>query len=839
MKKKKILKVVSLMTAATACVAAGAFALNVSTAKAETEDVFHELGASVRVSTDKGIRFAFGLPADKTGEGYEIGTLVIPKEILGEAELNHNSDTVDAEVVDYQIIPCNKKWVDKSLIKSETKDGYNYYNAALTDIPELNYNTVLVARSYYKDSEGNYVYSDSVERSIGYVASAALNDGYEDTKNILADIVKAGYGETALTVNAEEDLISVAETASITATNDKGYLPVWSSSNEGVATVDKAGKVTAIKGGETTITATIGSVTASKTVYVVGDGLYSNQFAVVAYGNGIANYLNVATDENGEIVINATYAGDQWWYPSLVLRKLESEAYYKKLIEEGYTKLTFNLGVDGASATELCVFDTSLSEFPQKDGVYTVTIDVQHIVDNYATIGVLGTGTEDLKARPSKFSSQMFLMCKATCNPARNYVFTISNPEFKIPTLAVDFAEGNTDLIEGGKTMTLIAVTNMGEVEWSSSNENVATVQNGVVTGVKSGVATITATVGELTASKTIYVKANALYSDQIGTRANGWNYTSNSEWFTITESNDTMSVAVKFNSNPQKLPMLMVRNLHSKAYYQRLVADEYTKIKFNLTVGGADAAEVSDLYVFGKALTSFPQNNGVYAIAIDAQHFVTYYDTMNTLATSGEAVGAKTSIAAMLLAWDFGNTWNTVRNYVFTISNPVFSNDALSSNQFGVVVNGWNQPTYITATENANEDIVLDVVFQDVTTGYSAVVFRNLESKAYYQGLIADGYKKLTFKLAISGADSDKIGGLWVFGTQLTTLAQDTNGAYIIDIDLQYIVDNYDGLSTAGLSVSAGKNTQYMLIAWKGVSNNWAKRYYTFTISNTTYSKA
>ena len=269
MKNKKLLKVVSLMALATTCVASGVLALNTKVANAASEGVFHELGASVRVSTtDKGIRFAFGLPEDKTGDGYEIGTLVIPKDVLGDAVLNHNNDTVDAVEVDYMPIPCTKNWVPNEELDG-AQDGYNYYNAALTGIPELNYNTVLVARSYYKDNAGNYTYSDPIERSIGYVASAALNDGYNDTKNILTDIVAAGYGETALTISAEKDLIEVGETLEFTASNGKGYLPVWSSSNESVATVDKTGKIDVKKGGEVTITATIGNVTAEKKIYTV------------------------------------------------------------------------------------------------------------------------------------------------------------------------------------------------------------------------------------------------------------------------------------------------------------------------------------------------------------------------------------------------------------------------------------------------------------------------------------------------------------------------------------------------------------------------------------------
>ena len=196
MKNMKTFKITSFMTIVAVCAVSGVCAMNTNTASAATED-FHELGASIRVAEDKGIRFAFGLPAEMTGEGYEIGTLVIPKAVLGNNELNHNSDTADTVAVDYQAIPCTKNWVPHDLIE-DAKEGYNYYNAALTSIPNIEYNTVLVARSYYV-KDGVYTYSAPVERSIGYVASAALNDGFEDTKGILNDIVTTGFGGTALT----------------------------------------------------------------------------------------------------------------------------------------------------------------------------------------------------------------------------------------------------------------------------------------------------------------------------------------------------------------------------------------------------------------------------------------------------------------------------------------------------------------------------------------------------------------------------------------------------------------------------------------------------------------
>jgi hypothetical protein len=191
------------------------------------------------------------LSEDKTGNDYEIGTLIVPKAVLGDAELNHNDDTADEVDVDYEEIDCSKKWLPNDELPG-AQAGYKYYNAALTEIPTVEYNTVLVARSYYV-KDGVYTYSDPVERSIGYVAAAALNDGYNDTNEILTNIVKTGYGETELTIEGAS-FASTGDVEAFTASNDKGYLPVWSTSNADIATVDKKGKVTAKKVGTTVLT---------------------------------------------------------------------------------------------------------------------------------------------------------------------------------------------------------------------------------------------------------------------------------------------------------------------------------------------------------------------------------------------------------------------------------------------------------------------------------------------------------------------------------------------------------------------------------------------------------
>ena len=239
MRKNIKWKIVSLLALCATCATTGALTLNSYTAKAEAEPTFHELGASIRVSQDRGVRFAFGLPEEVTGDGYAIGTLIIPKAVLGDAVLNHNDDAADEVDVSYAHIACSKNWIPNNKIDN-AKDGYQYYNAALTEIPQLNYDTTLVARSYYV-KDGVYTYSDPVERSMGYVAAAALNDGYDDRDSILTDIVSTAYGETELSIISNGDVIEAGETATFVAENENNYLPIWSSSNPAVATVNNTG----------------------------------------------------------------------------------------------------------------------------------------------------------------------------------------------------------------------------------------------------------------------------------------------------------------------------------------------------------------------------------------------------------------------------------------------------------------------------------------------------------------------------------------------------------------------------------------------------------------------
>jgi len=86
------------------------------------------------------------------------------------------------------------------------------------------------------------------------------------------------------------------------------------------------------------------------------------------------------------------------------------------------------------------------------------------------------------------------------------------------PVESVSLNKTTIDL-EEGKTFTLIATINPSyadekTVVWATSSTSIATVVNGVVTGVKEGEATITATVGGKTATCKVTVKSSGMSTD-------------------------------------------------------------------------------------------------------------------------------------------------------------------------------------------------------------------------------------------------------------------------------------------------------------------------------------
>ena len=340
----------------------------------------------------------------------------------------------------------------------------------------------------------------------------------------------------------------------------------------------------------------------------------------------------------------------------------------------------------------------------------------------------------------------------------------------------------------------------------------------------------------EFTISDAEY-RTGALFSNDIGVRINGWNMSTNTTYMTVdVNTNGDMAIGAKFQASATYAPALILSNLKDKTYYETLIANGYTHLTFDLAVEG----DVSDLYVFGKKLVTFAKNaDGAYSVVVAVQHIVNHYDTISTIATSGEQVGQASSLAAKFIAWNSPTgDYSSVRDYVFTISNSAYRNGALFSEDIGIRINGYNMTTsteYMTMDTGANGEMIVGAKFQANGTYAPALILRQLESKEYYETLIANGYTKFTFKLEIEGDLSD----LYVFGKALDTFEEE-NGVYTIVIDTQHFVTYYDTLSTIATSTAAVGQASSMaakFITWKSPADEWkAIRNYVFTISNTEF---
>ena len=200
----------------------------------------------------------------------------------------------------------------------------------------------------------------------------------------------------------------------------------WTSSNTSVAKVDQDGTVTAVGGGSATITAAAGNQSATCSV------------SVNVPVTGISLNVNLVTLEKGAFVLlTATVSPDdamdknvQWSSGDPAVATVDQEGKVTA-VGEGKTKITASAGGFSTSCTVICVI-----------------IPVSAVVLDKTSLSLEKGSSETLKA-------------------------TVS------PRDATD------------KT-----------VKWSSDNPTVATVdQNGTVTAVNSGKATITASAGDLSAT--------------------------------------------------------------------------------------------------------------------------------------------------------------------------------------------------------------------------------------------------------------------------------------------------------------------------------------------------
>ena len=218
--KKIALGVLATMFVGTLAAAALPAENNIDAA-AQTNLVLNEnnfkVGAAVRLkksetdTTGDGIRFSVMVKKDayeQLGGNFLSGTMLLPEKISDGKELiaDFTGSTPVVEDSDISHTPTKNSEVDV-WSKYTDNDGVEWMQAAvyLWDIPAVAYDAEILARGYILDlDDGTVYYTNTTERSIAYVANAALNDPAEDWDTTEQGTLK-GYIPTYDNIVVQDD----------------------------------------------------------------------------------------------------------------------------------------------------------------------------------------------------------------------------------------------------------------------------------------------------------------------------------------------------------------------------------------------------------------------------------------------------------------------------------------------------------------------------------------------------------------------------------------------------------------------------------------------------------
>ena len=460
--------------------------------------------------------------------------------------------------------------------------------------------------------------------------------------------------ETALALT-EGGSATLTATATPENTTDK---LVWTSSNEAVATVDN-GTVTAVAAGTATITAICGSARAECAVTVsaapagpisvkVGDKSYrvkpidgqvGKYHAAVPYGSDVtvtidadASAFFMITDAKGNYTdfYSNPFTATAAQLDKLLISKdipftpanSASKVAYLSIMDAmaGTTyELYIELTREAVPATGVELDKTELTLHPTEKTALTATVTPADTTD-----AVVWTSSNDAVATVKDgvvtAKSEGTATITATCGSVKaECAVTVLPP---VPASEVTLDKTVLTLYEGDAAKLTATVmpedTTDKTIVWTSSDDEVATVNNGTVTGLKAGTATITAICCSARAECAVTVKTPAEPSQKDGAYQLGT--TDELAWFIkqVNGGNTTLSAVLTADvdlNNVNWTPIgsssahfagsfdgagHVIRNLHID--YQTAAAGERVYLGlFGYVEGTSDAhAVIKDLTVQG-----------------------------------------------------------------------------------------------------------------------------------------------------------------------------------------------------------------------------------------------
>ena len=332
-------------------------------------------------------------------------------------------------------------------------------------------------------------------------------------------VTKVALDKTTLSLT-EGDTATL--TATVSPTNATNKTVTWTSNDKSIATVEN-GKVTAVKAGTATITAKAGDKTATCTVMVAAkviavtkvaldkttlsltEGGTATLTATVSPTNATNKTVtwtssdkSIATVENGKVTAvkagTATItakAGDKTATCTVTVA-----AKVIAVTKVALDKTTLSLTEGGTATLTATVSPTNATN---KTVTWTSSDKSIATVDSNGKVTAVKAGTAKITAKAGDKT--------ATCT------VTVAAKVIAVTKVALDkttlsLTEGNTATLTA--TVSPSNATNK-TVTWTSSDKSIATVENGKVTAVKAGTATITAKAGDKTATCTVTVAAKVI----------------------------------------------------------------------------------------------------------------------------------------------------------------------------------------------------------------------------------------------------------------------------------------------------------------------------------------
>ena len=487
-------------------------------------------------------------------------------------------------VITVNVIDKSKfKIVDSATCNVTVVDSNIQFSASEVVISLDNGNTATITAKVPDNGEITWSSADeSVATVVGGVITAYKPGSvyiYAKSGNVEGKVLVKVYGSVFSLENTK--IVATGESSGIAVEGVIADGSVWTSSDDRIATVDQNGVVTGIKPGMVTIKVESSVDDLSATCVVIVKSGSSEAFELVTgkKADAAANYGN-------------------WYY----------------LLESALVTTNGIPSMDnGVITADITYVGTSGSNFfylryqPDEVGdvIYKVTLYIYSETDN-AHIQINGKDTY-CAAGLNRIESEFTSSAPKDVNPYQLkfrstglfYIIPVFEEISRIEKMTLSEANHtlNTTTNNSFTLTATVPGTDAPEIEWVSSNENVATVDGGVVTAVGEGTSIITAICGNFSATCIVVVEGETSV-DGVELKSGNKAAASNSpgEWFYLTDGKSkVLSTPVLDEDSNIHMNIINIDTDAKKYVYLRYMPEDAGTYKVTITInfGGADGSTV------------------------------------------------------------------------------------------------------------------------------------------------------------------------------------------------------------------------------------------------------